>query len=238
MVKVIGWVLSVLAIAGVGMHFDNGEVFAGIICFFAIGFLIPPILNKINAKNKKSAEEKGKSHSDLSQKSANILGVVLIIIAAVIGSDPKPEGMTEEQTEAQVKKNEKNIDSSERGKLKPIDLIYQLKTKVDELDYWFKGPFKADDKLRFYDVKNNYDKQLDIICDDFDRLVKNTGNLNSEYNDESLACKNFRLSLIHVIQNLNHGTYSEIPKLRAKFEPAYQNLKQQVDEEIKRLNSN
>lgn len=235
MVKVIGWVLGIVAIASVGMHFDNGEVLAGIICFFAIGFLIPPILNKINAANKKSAEEKGKTHSDTSQKSANILGVILLIVAAFIGreSDPKPESIAVDK--AQEKKQ--TIDSSERGQLKPIDLIYQLKTTVDELDYWFKGPFKPNDKLRFYDVKNNYDKQLDIICEDFDRLVKNTGNLNSEYNDESLACKNFRLSLIHVIQNLNGGTYEEIPRLRAKFEPAYQNLKQQVDEEIKRLNS-
>lgn len=235
MVKVIGWVLGIVAIAGVGMHFDNGEVLAGIISFFAIGFLIPPILNKINAANIKSAEEKGKTHSDTSQKSANILGVILLIVAAFIGreSDPNPESIAVDK--AQEKKQ--TIDSSERGKLKPIDLIYQLKTTVDELDYWFKGPFKPNDKLRFYDVKNNYDKQLDIICEDFDRLVKNTGNLNSEYNDESLACKNFRLSLIHVIQNLNGGSYEEIPRLRAKFEPAYQNLKQQVDEEIKRLNS-
>lgn len=235
MVKVIGWALGVLAIASVGMHFDNGEVLAGIISFFAIGFLIPPILNKINAANKKSAEEKGKSHSDLAQKSANIFGVVLLIIAAFIGSgsDPKPENAAVEQPKQKKQSN----DSSEHKQLKPIDLIYQLKTKVDELDYWFKGPFKESDKLKFYDVKNNYDKQLDVICDDFDRLVKNTGNFNSEYYDEALACKNFRLSLIHVIQNLNHGTYSEIPKLRAKFEPAYQNLKQQVDEEIKRLNS-
>jgi len=99
MVKVIGWVLGIVAIASVGMHFDNGEVLAGIICFFAIGFLIPPILNKINAANKKSAEEKGKTHSDTSQKSANILGVVLLIIAGVIGSftDTKPEDMTAEE---------------------------------------------------------------------------------------------------------------------------------------------
>ena len=102
MVKVIGWVLGIVAIAGVGMHFDNGEVLAGIISFFAIGFLIPPILNKINAANKKSAEEKGKTHSDTSQKSANILGVILLIVAAFIGSgsDPKPEDMTAEELSA------------------------------------------------------------------------------------------------------------------------------------------
>lgn len=102
MVKVIGWALGVLAIAAVGMHFDNGEVFAGIICFFAIGFLIPPILNKINAASKKAAEEKGKPDKPLTQKSANIFGVVLIIIAALIGSGsaPKPEDMTAEELNA------------------------------------------------------------------------------------------------------------------------------------------
>jgi len=235
MVKVIGWVLGVVAIASVGMHFDNGEVLAGIICFIAIGFSIPPILNKTNASNKRSAEQKGKTHSDLPQKSANVLSVVILIVAAFIGSgsDPKPENIAVDK----VQEKKQTIDSSERGQLKPIDLIYQLKTTVDELDYWFKGPFNANDKLRFYDVKNDYDKQLDVICDDFDRLVKNTGNLNSEYYEERVACKNFKLSLIHVIQNLNRGKYAEIPKIRAKFEPAYQNLKQQVDEEIKRLNS-
>ncbi|WP_338411439.1 hypothetical protein [Pseudoalteromonas nigrifaciens] len=91
MVKVIGWVLGVFAIAAVGMHFDNGEVLAGIISFFAIGFLIPPLLNKINAASKKAAEEKGKPDKPLTQKSANIFGVVLIIIAAFIGSGSNSE---------------------------------------------------------------------------------------------------------------------------------------------------
>ncbi|MGE6809571.1 hypothetical protein [Pseudoalteromonas nigrifaciens] len=239
MAKVIGWILGILSIGFVGMFFEKGEVLAGIISVFAIGFFIPPLLNKTNASTKKAAEKKGKQDKPLTQKSANILGVFLIVIAGFIGSgsDTKPENIMVEQAEVQVKESEKNINSSEHEQLKPIDLIYQLKTIVDELDYWFKGPFNANDKLRFYDVKNDYDKQLDVICSDFERLVKNTGNLNSEYYEEGLACKNFRLSLVHVIQNLNRGKYTEIPKLREKFEPAYQNLKKQVDEEIKRLNS-
>ena len=107
MVKVIGWVLGLAAMGGVITNFEKGEVFAGVICFFAIGFLIPPILNKINAKNKKSAEEKGKSHSDLSQKSANILGVVLIIIAAVIGGGSGSESKTKPIAVEQKEKGEK-----------------------------------------------------------------------------------------------------------------------------------
>lgn len=107
MAKAIGWLLGVLAIASVGMHFDHGEVLAGIICFFAIGFLIPPILNKINSANKKSAEEKGKSHSDLTQKSANIFGIVLIIIAAAIGASSGSESTTKPIAVEQEEKNEK-----------------------------------------------------------------------------------------------------------------------------------
>lgn len=103
--------------------------------------------------------------------------------------------------------------------------------KVDELENWFVGPFEERHKRQFYDVKNNYDEQLDKICGNFDLLVKSTGKLNSDYYDEALACRNFKLSLVHVIQNLNHGTYSETPKIRAKFEPSYQNLKAQVDAE-------
>ena len=101
MVKVIGWILGILSIGFVGMFFEKGEVLAGIISFFAIGFLIPPILNKINANNKKTAEEKGKTDKPLTQKSANIFGVVLIIIAAVIGSDSNisEEGESEYQSE-------------------------------------------------------------------------------------------------------------------------------------------
>tara|TARA_B100002049_G_scaffold230082_1_gene206517 strand:- start:4876 stop:5442 length:567 start_codon:yes stop_codon:yes gene_type:complete len=102
MAKVIGWILGVLAIASVGMHFDNGEVLAGIICFFAIGFAMPPILNKTNASNKRTAEAKGKAYSELPQKSANVLSVVILIVAAFIGSgsDPKPEDMTAEELSA------------------------------------------------------------------------------------------------------------------------------------------
>lgn len=83
---VIGWFLGLSAIGGVLSNFENKEFLAGVVSFFAIGFLIPPLLNKINSTNKKTAEEKGKSHSDLTQKSANIFGFILIIISAVIGS--------------------------------------------------------------------------------------------------------------------------------------------------------
>lgn len=83
---VIGWFLGLSAIGGVISNFENKEFLAGVVSFFAIGFLIPPLLNKINSTNKKTAEEKGKSHSDLTQKSANIFGFILIIISAVIGS--------------------------------------------------------------------------------------------------------------------------------------------------------
>ncbi|MEH6729698.1 MAG: WYL domain-containing protein [Pseudoalteromonas distincta] len=83
---VIGWFLGISAIGGVGSNFEKNEYLAGMVCFFAILVLIPPILNKLNAKNKKMAEEKGKIHSNLTQKSANIFGLILIIISAVIAS--------------------------------------------------------------------------------------------------------------------------------------------------------
>lgn len=83
---VIGWFLGITAIGGTGSNFEKNEYLAGMVCFFAILVLIPPILNKLNAKNKKLAEEKGKVHSNLTQKSANIFGLILIIISAVIGS--------------------------------------------------------------------------------------------------------------------------------------------------------
>ncbi len=233
MIKVGTWVLGVLSLISVIMYFDLGDHLSGVICMFAAGFFFPPVLNKINKinkTNKEKAESKGKTHKDITQKSAVIFGIILLAIAAILSSGSN----TETNNNTQSTPTEQ---TQERKQLKPIDLIYQLKSKIDELDYWFKGAFKESDKLRFYDVKKNYEKQLDVICSDFDRLVENTGNLNSEYYDEALACSNFELSLVHVIQNLNHGTYAEIPKLRQKLEPAYQNLKQQVDEEIKRLNN-
>ena len=235
MAKVIGWILGVLAIISVGMHFDQGEVFAGIICIIAIGFSMPPILNKTNASNKRTAEAKGKAYSELPQKSANILSVILLVVAGFIGSGNhlKKENTVEERPlNTKVEYKQQEI----KEEIKPIDLIYQLKTKVDELEYWFRGSYEQHQIRQFYDVKNNYEKQLDVICNDFERLVQKTGNLNSDYYDESLACKNFKITLVHVMQNLNGGTYSEIPRLREKFEPEYQNLKKQVDEELERLN--
>jgi len=235
MVKVIGWILGILAIISVGMHFDNGEVLAGILCIIAIGFSMPPILKKTNASNKRTAEAKGKPYSELSQKSANILSVVLLVVAGFIGSGNhlKKESAIEEQLLPTKVENKQQAVNDE---IKPIDLIYQLKTKVDELEYWFRGSYEQHHIRQFYDVKNNYERQLDVICNDFENLVQKTGNLNSDYYDESLACKNFKITLVHVMQNLNGGTYSEIPRLREKFEPEYQNLKEQVDTEVKKLN--
>lgn len=98
MAKVIGWILGILSIGFVGMFFDKGEVLAGIISLFAIGFFIPPILNKINASAKNVAEEKGKKPTNTSQRSANVLGVVLVIIAAVVGSEAQTESEKVEVT--------------------------------------------------------------------------------------------------------------------------------------------
>jgi len=99
MAKVIGWILGILSIGFVGMFFEKGEVLAGIISVFAIGFFIPPILNKINASAKNAAEEKGKKPTNTSQRSANVLGVVLLVVAGVVGSftETKPEDMTAEE---------------------------------------------------------------------------------------------------------------------------------------------
>lgn len=95
LLKVIGWVLGIGSIAFVGMFFDKGEVLAGMLCVFAIGFFIPPFLNKINKNARESAEKKGKEHKDLSLKASIIGGFVLIIIAVVIGAPQQP--LTEEQ---------------------------------------------------------------------------------------------------------------------------------------------
>lgn len=83
---VIGWFLGVMAIGGVGQNFEKSEFFAGMISFLAIGLVIPPILKKINQTNKKNAQEKGKDFSELDQKTANIIGFILIMIATYIAS--------------------------------------------------------------------------------------------------------------------------------------------------------
>ncbi|ALS32741.1 hypothetical protein PTRA_a1543 [Pseudoalteromonas translucida KMM 520] len=86
MLKIIGWVLGIVAIGFVGMYFDKGEFLAGFVCVLAIGFLIPPLLNKINKNSKESAEKKGKEYKELTPKSSIIGGVVLLIIAAIMGN--------------------------------------------------------------------------------------------------------------------------------------------------------
>ena len=53
MLKIIGWAFGVIAIVMIGYYFDNGEILAGLICLFAAGFLIPPMLNKINNNARK-----------------------------------------------------------------------------------------------------------------------------------------------------------------------------------------
>lgn len=87
MIKVGTWVLGVLSLISVIMYFDLGERISGVICMFAAGFFVPPVLNKINNTNKKKAESKGKTHKNITQKSAIVFGIVLLAIAAVISVD-------------------------------------------------------------------------------------------------------------------------------------------------------
>lgn len=237
--KILGWFIGVnLVFAGFALLI-SGDIIAGLILLLAAVFCIPPLLSKMNKRMVKEAVNRGKSHNELTQGKAIIAGGVLFVIAAVfVTPQPKSENKTNETAKvAEEPEKGKSVQDDDEVKAKQnntpsgIDLIAQLMRKVDELDYWFRGSYEPHHKRQFYDVKNNYDEQLDKICGDFDALVKSTGNLNSDYYDEALACRNFKLSLVHVIQNLNHGTYSEIPKIRAKFEPAYQNLKKQVDAE-------
>ena len=112
---------------------------------------------------------------------------------------------------------------------KPVDLMFEVQQVVDELDGWFVGPYMPHHKKQFVLVRNDYNKKLGKICDDLHALTKTTGNLNSEYYDEFRACNDFKSSLLKVLQNLNSGNYKEIPKIRQRFEPQYQNIKKQVD---------
>jgi hypothetical protein len=86
LLKVVGWLLGLVSVIFVAYYFDNGHIFSGVICVFAVGLFIPPILNKINANAKKTAEEKGKKHQDLTLKSSIIGGVVLFFIALFIAA--------------------------------------------------------------------------------------------------------------------------------------------------------
>lgn len=95
MLKIIGWLLGIASMGFVGMYFDKGEVLAGFICVIAIGFFIPPLLNKINNNARKKAEAKGKEHKDLSLKASVIGGVVLLVLAGFLGAPSQP--LTEEQ---------------------------------------------------------------------------------------------------------------------------------------------
>ncbi|MCO7251342.1 MULTISPECIES: hypothetical protein [unclassified Pseudoalteromonas] len=235
--KILGWFIGVnLVFAGFALLI-SGDIIAGLILLLAAVFCIPPLLSKMNKRMVKEAVNRGKSHNELTQGKAIIAGGVLFVIAAVfVSPQPKSENKTNETAKVVEEPEEGKSIQEDEVKAKQnntpsgIDLIAQLMWKVDELENWFIGPFEERHKRQFYDVKNNYDEQLDKICGDFDALVKSTGNLNSDYYDEALACRNFKLSLVHVINSLNQGAYSEIPKIRAKFEPEYQNLKKQVDE--------
>lgn len=92
LLKVIGWVLGIASIAIAGQFFDKNEFLAGMLCVLAIGFLIPPIREKLN---KSMVEKKGNNSAELTLKQGVIGGVVIIIIAAVVGAPTEP--LTEEQ---------------------------------------------------------------------------------------------------------------------------------------------
>lgn len=117
----------------------------------------------------------------------------------------------------------------------PVDLMFDIQQVVDELESWFEGPYEPRHKKQFVSVRNDYNKRLDKVCDDFKKIVKRTGDLNSEYYDEFTACNELKFGLLKVLQNLNSGNHEEIPKIRQRFEPQYQNLKKQVDQEKEKI---
>ncbi|WP_405598960.1 MULTISPECIES: hypothetical protein [unclassified Pseudoalteromonas] len=84
MIKLGTWALGVLSLISVIMYFDIGDRISGVICMFAAGFFFPPVLNKINNTNKEKAESKGKTHKDITQKSAIVFGIILLAIAAAL----------------------------------------------------------------------------------------------------------------------------------------------------------
>lgn len=88
--KVLSWLLSLLAIWCAGYYFDNGEFIAGMICVFSLGLLIPPLREKLNKQN----EEKEKTANVITLKQGVIGGFVFIFVAFVIGA---PSSDAEEQ---------------------------------------------------------------------------------------------------------------------------------------------
>lgn len=83
--KIIGWLFGLISIVFIGDYFDNGQIFAGIICGFAAVSFIPPLINKINNSAEKAAKEKGKTCKKLTPTASIISGLVLFFIAAVVG---------------------------------------------------------------------------------------------------------------------------------------------------------
>ncbi len=92
LLKVIGWVLGIASIAIAGQFFDKGEFLSGMLCVLAIGFLIPPMREKLN---KSMAKKKGNNSAELTPKQGVIGGVIIIIVAGIIGAQTEP--LTEEQ---------------------------------------------------------------------------------------------------------------------------------------------
>ena len=227
MLKITGWVIGIIAISSVGYYFDNREIFAGILCILAFSFAVPPLREKLNKKN---LEKKGNAATELTDKQGVISAIALIIISAIIGS-PDVNQSQPEQADQQVVVKEKA--QSKYANLKPVELMYQLHLVVEHFDnYWFAGNYTENDKITFYHEKKEHIKNLDDICASFDKLVENTGYMNSEYFDESVACKDYGLKLIHLQQNLNRGRYKEIIELRESFIPAHKNIIKQINEYV------
>jgi hypothetical protein len=227
LLKVVGWLLGLVSVAFVGYYFDNGHIFSGVLCIFAIGFFIPPILNKINANAKKTAEEKGKKHQDLTLKSSIFGGVVLFFIALFIAA-PSDESTTKQTAIENTNKSNIAVKAQRTEPFIYIDEINKLNSIVENLFHLYQPPYS--EYKRFAIMKKNIERKISPICNYLDTLVKSTKNRNSPYFGDFQDCREVELSLFQVLMNIRDNNYQSIEKYNQTIIAINKRLLKKIDD--------
>jgi len=159
------------------------------------------------------------------KKSTKVIGVILVLgIIGFVTEDKEPKLIKSEEPVSQTIV-EKEISTP----VKQIDLVHQLHEQIESIVNNYTYPYPSFKKFSQY--KFNAEKLLTPICDDYLKLVKQTGgNVESKYFNESVDCQNTKLSLMVVLFGIRDNDVNSINEQKQKLLTIDAKLVKQLDE--------
>lgn len=223
LLKTLGWLLGIFTIFLTGIYFDQGDTLSGIISILAVGFFIPPILNKINENAAKKAQEKQKSTKPTSLKSGVISGLVLLFFSYLATNT--------DSASPDVEVTKKTTDKLQESKpFIYIDEIQKLNRITGDLIKLYQPPYS--NFKNFAVIKKSIEAKMEPVCNNLKVLVERTNNINSPYYSDFQDCRKVELSMMQVLFDIRDKDYQSIEEYKQALLVINNRWTSKIDEHI------